>query len=123
MLSFLRIRVIVNGKTIVPLVNDQPVVIPSVEKKLVIVVTDGFHITPPLQLQFQEPSYYRFRITCAINDVQFYGGLLLLAVLYLLGFATGVLILKLVSFFPILLFVFLYYIKREAFIRITPVRY
>ena len=122
LLSFLKIRVIINNKDIYPLSNDRPVVIPLENKYVKLVATDGFHFTKPLELEYKEPSYYKFNVDCAIDDLQLLGGAFMLIVLYLLGFFTGVFILKLLSFVPIVWFLFLYYINRREFIRIIPVR-
>lgn len=121
LLSFLKIRVIVNGKEIYPLLNDKPVVISVQENHPKIVVTDGYHHTKPLELVYHHLHTYYFKVICAIGDVQLAAGLLMLALLYLLGFYSGIFILKLISFFPILYFLFLYYINRKEFIQITPV--
>ena len=118
LLSFMKIRVIVNGKEIFPLINDKPVIIPLAESHSAIVVTDGFHFTKPLELVYQEPSYYQLKITCAIDDLQLMGGAFLLVLFYLLGFFTGIFLLKLISFAPIIWFLFLYYINRKKFIQI-----
>jgi hypothetical protein len=115
----LEVRVIINGKEIYPLPNNNPVIIPVDDKRTKIVVTDGFHFTKPLELVYQEPSYYNFRIVCAINDLQLLGGFFLLILFYLLGFATGFFWLKLASFCPVIYFLFLYYINRKDFIQIT----
>ena len=123
LLSLGKVRVIVNDKEIYSLLNDQPVIIAVDINYPKIVITDGFHFTKPLELVYEEPSYYRFNVTCAISDLQLLGGAFFLAVFYLLGFLTGVFILKLASFTPIILFLFFYYINRKEFIRITPVRY
>jgi hypothetical protein len=122
LLSFLKVRVIINNKEIYPLLNNQPVVIPVDLNYPRIVVTDGFHFTKPLELVYEEPSYYRFNVSCAITDLQLLGGAFFLVLFYLLGFLTGFFFLKLVSFVPILLFLFFYYINRKEFIRIIPVR-
>jgi hypothetical protein len=87
------------------------------------VATDGFHFTRPLKLVYKEPSYYKFRVDCVIDDLQLLGGAFVLILLYLLGFFTGVFFLKLASFAPIILFLIIYYINRKDFIRITPVRH
>lgn len=84
-----------------------------------VVVTDGFHFTKPVQLNFKEPSYYNFKIVSAIDDMQLLAGFVLLAVLYLLGFFTGIFVIKLLSFLPVIYFLFLYYINRKEFIRIV----
>lgn len=109
----------VNGKAIYPLLNNKPVVIALSDDQPEIVITDGFHITKPLELTFKEPSYYNFKVVCAINDLQLLGGFFLLALFYLVGFYTGIFFLKLLSFTPILYFLFLYYINRKEFIKIT----
>jgi hypothetical protein len=113
---------VVNGKAIFPLVNDQPVVIALTDENPAIVVTDGFHITRPLKLNFKEPSYYNFRVECVINDLQLLGGALLLGMVYLLGFATGIFLIKLASFLPIVIFIFIFYMNRHHYIRLRPTR-
>lgn len=122
LLSFLRVRVIVNGEKIYPLHNDRPVVIPVDQATSRIVATDGFHFTAPLELKYDRPSYYNFKLTCAIDDLQLLGGVFILVLLYLLGFFTGVFLIKLLSFLPLLWFLVLYYINRKDFIRFTAVR-
>jgi hypothetical protein len=102
------------------LLNTKPVIIPVTDDHPKIVVTDGFHITQPLELSFREPSYYYFKVVCAISDLQLLGGFFLLAFLYLVGFSTGLFIIKLLSFTPILLFLFWYYINRRKFLRLIP---
>jgi hypothetical protein len=97
-------------------------VIISVEKNNPkVVVTDGYHFTKPLELVYHHLHTYYFKIVCAIDDTQLLAGFGLLVLFYLLGFATGIFILKLLSLFPILYFLFLYYINRKEFIQITAV--
>ena len=115
-------RVIVNNKEIYPLTNSSPVVIPVEFNFPSIVATDGFHYTKPLELVYQEPSYYKFKITCAIDDLQLLGGSFLLVLFYLLGFLTGFFILKLLSFVPLAWFLVTYYLNRKKFIRIVPLK-
>jgi hypothetical protein len=109
----------VNGKEIYPLPTDKSVIISVNDKHTKIVITDGFHFTRPFELTYKEPSYYNFRIVCAINDLQLLGGLFLLILFYLMGFATGFFWLKLASFGPIIYFLILYYINRREFIQIA----
>ncbi|HEX7903134.1 MAG TPA: hypothetical protein VF487_04575 [Chitinophagaceae bacterium] len=118
----MRVRVIINNEKIYPLANDQPVVIPVDLNYPKVVVTDGFHFTKPLELVFKEPSYYRLDVSCAITDLQLMGGGFFLVLFYLLGFLTGIFFFKLISFVPILLFLFFYYINRKKFIRLIPAR-
>jgi hypothetical protein len=118
LLSILNIRVIVNNKEIYPLTNEDPVVIEVYDKHPRIVVTDGFHFTKPIDLNYKQPSYYHFKVVCSIDDMQLLGSIIVLIVLYLLGFFTGNLILKLFSFLPIFYLLFAYYIDRKSFIQI-----
>ena len=118
LLSILNVRVIVNNKEIYPLTNEDPVVIEVYDKHPRIVVTDGFHFTKPIDLNYTQPSYYHFKVVCSIDDMQLLGSIIVLTVFYLLGFFTGNLILKLLSFLPIFYLLFAYYIDRKSFIQI-----
>jgi hypothetical protein len=64
---------------------------------------------------------YYFKIICAIDDTQLLAGSGVLILFYFMGLVSGILILKLVSLFPILYFLFLYYINRKEFIQIQAV--
>ena len=109
---------IVNNKEIYPLTNEDPVVIEVYDKHPRIVVTDGFHFTKPIDLNYKQPSYYHFKVVCSIDDMQLLGNIFVLIVFYLLGFFTGSLVLKLLSFLPIFYLLFAYYIDRKSFIQI-----
>jgi hypothetical protein len=119
LLSFLKIRVVVNNQEIYPLPNTAPVIIPLEKDHPKIVVTDGFHFTRPVELVFKQPSYFNFDVVCAIDDLQLLAGSLLLVIFYLLGFFTGLFVLKLISFMPIAWFLFYYYVRRRDFIRLV----
>lgn len=114
----LNVRVIVNNKEIYPLNNTEPVVIEVQQNHPKVVVTDGYHFTKPVDLTYKQPSYYHFKVVCAIDDMQLVGNFFVLILFYLLGFFTGVFILKLLSFLPILYLLFAYYIDRNSFIQI-----
>jgi len=110
----------VNDKEIYPLVSNKPVIIEIKDDSTQITVTDGFHFTKDIKLDFRRPSFYRLKVVCAIDDMQLLTGFFLLAIFYLLGFYTGLLPLKLLSFLPLIYFLFLYYINRKEFIRVKP---
>ena len=116
MLRFLNTRVIVNNKEIYPLLNEQPVVIPVEKDHPEIVVTDGFHFTKPLELVYDQPGYFNFELTCIVDDLKLLGGSFLLVTLYLLGLFTGFLILKMLSFLPVIFFLFYYYFNKKNFL-------
>jgi hypothetical protein len=121
LLSFLKIRAVVNGKEIYPLLNTKPVVIPVPENNPKIVVTDGYHITKPLKLIYQDFPICCFKVSCAISDVQLLVGFLVLAILYLTGMFTGITTIKIFSFLPLIYLVMFYYLNRKDFIRLIPV--
>jgi hypothetical protein len=86
-----------------------------------IVITDGYHITTPLRLVYKDIPVYCFKVTCAISDLQLLIGFALLALLYLSGFYSGILALKIFSFFPVIYLLVYYYLNRKEFIRLIPV--
>lgn len=102
------------------MLNEEPVIIEVKDDATRIVITDGFHFTQPIKLKFKEPSYYYFKVVCALDDIQLVTGSLLLAVLYILGFLTNIFLIKLFSFLPIVYFLFVYYINRKEFIKVIP---
>jgi hypothetical protein len=121
LLSFLNIRVIINGNEIYPVRQGQRVVISLENNNPKVVVTDGYHFTKPLELVYHHLHTYYFKIVCAIDDTQLLAGCGVLVLFYLMGFVTGIFILKLLSLFPVLYFLFLYYINRKEFIQIQAV--
>ena len=121
LLSFLNIRVIINGTEIYPVKQGQRVIIPLESNNPKVVVTDGYHFTKPLELVYHHLHTYYFKIVCAIDDTQLLAGCGVLVLFYLMGFATGIFVLKLLSLFPVLYFLFLYYINRKEFIQIQAV--
>ena len=121
LLSFLKIRAVVNGKEIYPLLNTKPVVIPVPENNPKIVVTDGYHITKPLKLVYTDLHVCCFKVSCAISDVQLLVGFLVLAILYLTGMFTGIGPIKAISFLPLIYLVTFYYLNRREFLRLVPV--
>ena len=121
LLSFLKIRAIVNGKLIYPLPDSKPIVIPVPENNPKIVVTDGYHITKPLKLVYNELPIYCFKVSCAISDRQLLVGFLVLAILYLAGMFTGITPIKVFSFLPLIYLVMFYYLNRREFLRLVPI--
>jgi hypothetical protein len=121
LMSFLPIRAIINGKMIYPLPVSKAVWIRVEENHPKVVISDGFHFTPPMELIYHHLHTYYFKVICIIGDVQLIAAVLLTAVLYLVGFYTDIFILKLLSFAPVLYFLFFYYVNRKEFLQITPV--
>jgi hypothetical protein len=118
LINFLNIRVIVNGKDIYTLPPDKPVVISLSENKAKLVATDGYHITKPLELSYHLPHTYYLKVICAIDNNLLITGVVLLIIFSLVGLISNIAFLQVLSFVPVLYFLFLYYINRREFIKI-----
>jgi hypothetical protein len=94
------------------------VIIPIENNNPKIVVTDGYHITKPLELVFHHIHTYYFKVVCVIGDFQLGAGLALMAICGTIGIYTGFFFMKVFAFFPIFYFLFLYYINRKQFLQI-----
>jgi hypothetical protein len=109
----------VNDLYIYTLEKNKPIVIDIPSNPSKVVVTDGFHITRPLELTYNFAHVYCYKISCAIEDDQLLTGLVLVIFFYALGLATQMLFLYLLSCLPLLYLLFLYYVNRKEFIQIT----
>jgi len=103
------------------LLTTKPVVIPIHENNPRVVISDGYHITRPLKLVYNDLHTYCFKVSCAIEDWQLYVGFAVLTILYLSGYITGILIFKVFSFLPLVYLLMFYYLNRKDFIRLIPV--
>lgn len=121
LLRFLKLKVIVNGRIIYPLEKEKPVVVPLVANRALLVVTDGFHYTYPMEVNWQNKLVQHIKIACAIDDEQLFLGFLLLLLFYVAGLTSNILFLKVLSFAPIVVFIYLYYLKRKDFIKVWMV--
>lgn len=119
LLRLLKLRVVVNGSHIYYLDKQKPVVIPIAKNCPRLVASDGFHHTAPLQLNYQKKYTLYFKVGCIIEDDQLIVGAILLAILYGMGFTSDILVIKLLSFLPILGFLFFYYVNRKKFLKFT----
>jgi hypothetical protein len=119
-MNFLNIRVIINGKEIYTLRNNNRFVIPLFHKHFRIVATDGFHITKPMELYCNNKVAY-LKVVCGIDNDQLIAGIIILILTSLIGIISDILLAKLISFIPIFYFLFLYYVRRKEFIQIKGV--
>lgn len=85
-----------------------------------VVITDGFHITKPIELRYTPRETHFFKIMCVIEDEQLLVGLVIVALVYAMGFTSGMILLQILSMLPIFYFLFLYYVRRKEFIQIKP---
>lgn len=119
LLQFLKLRLVVNGMHIYNLRKNKPILVTMPTNPSRIVVTDGFHITKPMELRYRQQIAY-FDIVCAINNDVLVGGAIFMLMFFAMGATSGVFLLQLFSMLPIITLLFLYYIKRKEFIQIRP---
>ena len=119
-MRFLKIKVIINGKIIYPLEKGKPVVVPLSANYPQVVVTDGFHFTGPVQITYKKANVFYLKVGCVIEDDQLIFGLILLGIFYAAGLTSDLLVLKLMSFLPVVMFLYFYYGKRKAFLNLKP---
>jgi hypothetical protein len=96
--------------------GDKPVLIEVENNFTKIVVSDGFHFTDPIDLNYSQPSFYYFKVSSPVNDMQLLGGVFLTLFLFWLGMRTNFLLIQLISFIPVCILLVLYYLKRKSFI-------
>jgi hypothetical protein len=111
----------VNGTYIYVLAKNKPIIVSIPTNPSKIVVTDGFHITKPLEVTYSHRHTYYFQIVCGIQNDQLLVGTIIGALVYMMGATSGMIFLQILSVAPIIYFLFLYYIKRGEFIQIRPV--
>ena len=120
LLRFLRVRIVVNGTVIYSLVNNKPIEVSIPTNPSKIVVTDGFHITKPIEISCTHRKTNFFQIVCGIDNDQLIIGAIICLLVYTMGATSGMWLLQLIAFSPIFYFLFLYYIKKKEFIQIKP---
>ncbi len=109
---------IANGNQIYELEKNHSVLIPFFSDYPTIVVTDGFHYTKPVKIKYHQKHTYFLTVVCAIDDNRLAAGTILTILLYSIGFTSGSLFLRLLSFVPLIYFLYLYYINRKDFIQV-----
>ena len=109
-----------DGSVIYPLERGKPVTVPLGAARPRIVVTDGYHYSKPQELVLQHIYIYYFKVVCAIEDEQLVFGGILLGLFYTAGLTSDLLLLKMMSFIPLVYFLFVYYKNRSSFLLLKP---
>lgn len=100
--------------------RNKPILVTMPTNPSRIVVTDGFHITQPLELKYRQ-QILSFNVVCAIDNDVLVGGFIFMLMFFAMGATSDVLVLQLFSMLPIIYILFLYYVRRKDFIQIKPV--
>lgn len=105
---------------IYPLERGKPILVPLKAARPRIVITDGYHYTLPQELALQHIYIYYFKVVCAIEDDHLIVGFVLLLLFYTAGLTSDLLLLKGMSFLPLLYFLLVYYKNRNTFLQLKP---
>lgn len=106
---------------IYPLQKGKPLVVTVPTSPARLVVTDGFHITAPMQISYTPQRTLYLTIACIVENDVLIGAAVVMTLLFFMGLSSGFVFLLLLSVVPVALLLFLYYIKRKEFIRIRRV--
>ncbi|MES1226717.1 MAG: hypothetical protein ABUT20_65185 [Bacteroidota bacterium] len=106
---------IVDGKDIYELKKGMPLVIEVFAETCSIILTDGFHHSNSLIINFNNSAVRRFKISSILDNQRIIFITAITIFFFILAFLNELFWLKIVSFLPLLLFLHLYYIKRNSF--------
>ena len=112
---------VINGNSIYQLEKEKAIVIPVETNRPQLVVTDGFHYTRSVEVICPRLTTYYLKVVCAIDDNLIAVGCVLWFLFYTVGLISGIVIMQVLSFVPILYFLYYYYINREDFIKVKLV--
>ncbi len=115
---FSKLRAIVNGNVIYELEKNKPVVIGITNQRATLVVTDGFHYTRTLEINQKGKRLNHLTVLCTVDDDRLLAGVIITFLLFLAGLTSGILFIRMLSFLPILYFLYCYYVKRNKFIKV-----
>jgi hypothetical protein len=101
--------------------QNKPVVVHLPENPSKVVVTDGFHITPPVKISHLKKERHYYIVACAIENDALIGCGIFMLLLFSMGASSDTLLLEILSLFPIAYILYLYYINRKEFIKIRPI--
>lgn len=117
LLRVLKLRAVINDTSIYELKEKQPVIINCKEAVIRIIITNGFHCSREVVIH-QKPGTYFFEVESYIDDIQLLTGLMLALLFFLIFIFSGVRFFMLMANLPILVFLYVFYIKRKNFIQI-----
>jgi fumarate hydratase class II len=123
LLDLLKVRVIANGNRIYELNVTRPVVISEPIAQSIIIITDGYHYTRPMLLEGRSQPVSYYSVMCTIDDNRLLAGSIITALLYAIGYTSGLLIVQVCSFVPLLMLLYIYYLNKRTFIRVKSVRF
>ena len=111
----MKARIIINGKDIYQLEKRTPAVIDIYENTCTVTITDGFHHSKVFYVKFDDRKHMRLKISSILDNGRLVFILLITTILFLMAFLNELFWVKIISFVPVLLALYLYYVRRKSF--------
>jgi hypothetical protein len=119
LLNLLDLRVIVNDRLIYHIKPGASLSLSiNAPQQVTMVFTNGFHITPRLQVPLLPGKKARLFVGCLLDDDMLLAGGLLTALFIAVGLVSNLLAAKFFSFGPVLYGLYLFYLKRKLFLQV-----
>ncbi|MFN8243433.1 MAG: hypothetical protein U0X40_05205 [Ferruginibacter sp.] len=121
LLRLLKLHVVVNDKEIYECREKEPVIIPCREDSIKLVVTNGFHSSRVLQLR-RQPGMRFFEVEGFIDNVQLLTGIAIMLFFGMIYIFTGLHFFLFFANIPLLVMLYLLYVRRRHFILIHQLK-
>jgi hypothetical protein len=115
-----RIQIVLDGKDIYPMGNREELVIHVDHNNPVLVVTDGYHISRPLELVYHHLNTYYFRVECGMDDGQLIIAAIIAGFFTMMGLVTHLVIYPIIAMLPVIYTMVQYYIRKKDFLNLRP---
>lgn len=119
LLRLLKLRIIVNNHDIYECKEKEPVILSCSEPLTKLMVTNGFHSSREVSVKCK-PGIRVYEIGCNIDNIQLLTGLFMTFLFFCIYIFSGIRFFMLFANIPIVIMLFLYYLKRKNFIFIYP---
>ena len=117
MLRLLQLRIVVNEKSIYEFKEKQPVVIPCNQQVTTLTVTNGFHHSRMVSVKCK-PGIHLYEVESFIDNIQLLTGLAMTLLFFGIYILSGIVFFMLFANVPLLIMLYLIYIKRNSFIQV-----
>lgn len=120
-LRLLPLRAVVNGTDIYPLREKEPVIITSGRHPTTLMVSNGFHYSPTVQLDTYANDKLALEVDCEIDNFRIGSAVFITFMLFAFYLVTGMRGLQIAANIPLLYLLWYFYFNRKKMIVIRPV--
>lgn len=122
LLRLLPLRMVVNGSDIYSLREKQPLIISTRHCPAQLVVSNGFHFSPPVQLDTLQQDKYALEVDCQIDDIRILSTVFVTILLFGFYWITGMRGMQVAANIPLLYLLWLFYFRRKQMLVIRPLQ-